>query len=419
MQHNLQDSNSTNKSWFLIWKKDWSIYNWLMTSVISSIIIGEVYTVALSMYPNFMLSLWLSLGINSIALCTMLTVLSIIGVGLILGALFYSAHLAYQSMLTLEQHYQPLIAIWSSNKELCDFILKNLLTDENFLKITNILKSDIFAPHLKDFLQNHNNLDAIKELITLLQKIWSQDNITDSAKLMVLSMFTKYLKADGQAQHINNIFNLMSLLVSNHDFNFENIIRALENSSEIDSVVRNMQGVTTEEEIMQVINFNNIRARQLNSINPAVVEIISAAHQNSETVAIIVEHISHHYNQDWLEDLIIYLNTPKYHSLIDNLDQLVAIVSIYHDEQLPSEFPAEETAELLLKLAGQPNLSEKLAENLLHNAPVEEPQTAPEKEIKKPRNPVHKVLKVLGLKNNGMFAKQTLNNNTCCPNHSI
>lgn len=415
MHNNLQDSTAINNSWFLIWKKDWSIYNWLMTSVISSVIIGEVYTVALSMYPNLLLSLWLSMGINSIALCTMLTALSIITIGLVLGALFYSAHLTYQSILTLEQHYQPLIAIWSSNHELCAFILKNLLTDENFLKITNIIKSDIFAPHLKDYLQSSTNFDAIRELITILQKIWSQDNLTDSAKMLVLSMLAKYIKADSQAQHINNIFNLMSLLITNQDFNFENIIRALESSPEIASVIRDMQNVATEEDIMNVINSNNIRARQLECINPAVAAIISASHRNPETLTTITEKISEHHNQAWLEELLIYLNTPKYSSLLTNLDNLVAVISVYSDRKLPNDFPVAETAELLVKFAGQANLEAKLAENMQ----LKEPTPLIPTEVKKPRNPVHKVLKVLGLKNNGMFAKKAQNDNNCCISHSI
>lgn len=256
-QHNVllkkldEKDTDVHPTWFIVWTKEWNTSSWLMSSFISSIIMFEIYAVILSVYPNFMISIWLSLGIQTLMLTSIMTVLSIICLGFITGAVVYSAHLALTSMENFEKIYMPLVETWSNNAKRYGPILLNLLNDENFLKITQSLKDIPAAQPLVEFLKNDENAESVQKIIKLLKEIWSQDTIDMQVKTLVIHLLTKYVQEENAKQHIDNIWVLWQFLQKNEQLNIDTIINVLQNSSQVQALVGQINTFSNEPDIIK------------------------------------------------------------------------------------------------------------------------------------------------------------------------
>jgi hypothetical protein len=409
----LEHQGENKDAWLVLWLRDWNISNWLMSSLISSIILSEIYAVVLSIYPNFMVSLWLSFGVSSVILSSLLTFMSIVSLGLITGAAVYSAHLAYQAMRVLEKSYQPLIQIWSSNTKLYGLILKNLLDDDNFLKITKALKEYPPAKPLHEFLKKDENIESVKKILHLLKKIWAEDSIDASVKTLVISLLSEYVQEENAKQHIDNIWTLIELLQKYEGFNLDLMIKAIQNSSQFGPILAQLENYGSEPDVIQKLcdkpellpYFNAVnehldeqslsnRASNMRSlyfyvkydltneanrehmlselpkladefdVKPSLFKLIKDKYfATPETFMVIWDKLIHHHHSEWIGALLLHMNQEPYIEFIENPKKLLKILNIFDNLTCESELEIQTLIERINLLSLDAN-ADKVAQIL-------------------------------------------------------
>ncbi|MDQ5884318.1 MAG: hypothetical protein QG556_657, partial [Pseudomonadota bacterium] len=125
------------------------------------------------------------------------------------------------------------------------------LNDENFLKFTKMLKDYPLAQPLVEFLKKDENTESVQKILKLLKEIWSQDTIDMQIKTLVLNLLTQYVQEDNAKQHIDNIWVLWEFLQKNEELNIDTIIKVLENSSQVQELVGQINTFSHEPDIIK------------------------------------------------------------------------------------------------------------------------------------------------------------------------
>jgi hypothetical protein len=241
---------SSTTPWVELWRKNWSYTNWLMTSVITSIISSEIYYVVLSVYPNFLLNLWFSIGISSISIATMLTYAAILSAGLVSGWLIYSAQLTIRALRTVHKDYQPLIDLWTNYNQNYALIFNQLLNEKGFLKLSTFLKDQSLPEPIKYFLKSENNIEAVQKVISLLKKIWSIEKFDEKIKALTLNILSECSQGENPTEHINNILALCNLLMESNQMSEEMLLKTLEKSSKLNPYLPQLISLTQHKDIL-------------------------------------------------------------------------------------------------------------------------------------------------------------------------
>lgn len=265
-----QEEPDLQSSWLILWSKEWNISKWLMSSFISCLIFGEIYAIILSVNPNFIISIWLALGIQSLVLTSMLTFFTIVSLSLITGALVYSIQLALTSMQNYEKIYLPLIETWSNNSKNYGPILVQLLSDRNFLKITESLNNYPAAQPLVDFLKNDENAESVHKILVLLREIWSQDTIDMQIKTLIINLLTQYVQKDDAKLHIDNIWKLWEFLEKHEELNLEMVLNVLQNSSQVQEFVGQIETFNQDPQLIKQALAKPEMLTYVKAINAAV-----------------------------------------------------------------------------------------------------------------------------------------------------
>jgi hypothetical protein len=381
----LDESKHKQNTWMVLWLREWSTHNWLMSSFISTIIVSEVYAIILSVSPNFFVSLWLSWGITSLLLSSLLTGLLILSLGLLTGALFYSAHLAYNSMKTIENSYQPLIEVWSKNTKIYSLILEKLLDDDTFLKITQALKDFGPAKPLHDYLSQEENVESVRKILSLLKKIWAAESADASIKTLALTLLSEYVQKDNAKDHINRIWALWEILQNQEGPQLDLILKIIKNSSVISPYFEQLQAFSSQPEVVQMLvdkpellpylnainttfkdDAPSVKAANIKSlyqvfqtqspglssvqltpnkainIHPEMLEIIKSIHaREPQSFVCIWDKIIHHRHLAWAEQLILKIHESPHQDLIQNPLKLLCMLSIFADINLKTEAELE------------------------------------------------------------------------------
>jgi hypothetical protein len=381
----LEESTHKKNAWMILWLREWNTYNWLMTSLISTIIVSEIYAIILSVSPNFLVSLWLSLGVSSIIISSLLTGLLLLSIGLATGALFYSAHLAYNSMTTVEQSYQPLIEVWSKNTKIYSHILENLLDDDNFLKITQALKDFPPARPLHEFLSREENVESVRKILVLLKKIWAAETADASIKTLALTLLSEYVQEENAKDHINRIWALWEILQHHEEPQLDLIIKIIKNSSLIAPYFEQVQAFSSQPEVIHMVvdkpellpylnavnktfkaDSSTVRAANIKSlyqlfqtespihlskespeqkpleIHPEILEMVKSLHaKHPDSFVCIWDKLIHHTHLSWAESLVLKLKDSPYPELIQDPLQFMRVLSIFGEIHLSSDAEIE------------------------------------------------------------------------------
>lgn len=262
--------------WMHLWWKNWSYTSWLLTSTITSIITSEIYTLILSVYPDFFTNLFFSIGINSVPIATALTWGSILAIGLVSGWIIYSAQLFLHALRTAHREYQPLIDLWTNYNQNYTLVFNHLLKDESFVKLSQFLKNQTLPEHIHQFLKNEKNIASIDKILTLLKKIWSIEQIDEKIKTLTLNILSDCSNDEATA-HVDNIFALFNLIHEVNQFDNMSLLKALENSERLKPYLPQLQSLSTHKDILyKLIEEPNLMPfylalQELFSSNPALV----------------------------------------------------------------------------------------------------------------------------------------------------
>lgn len=237
-------------SWTTVWANEWNTSTWLMSSLISTLILGEIHAIVLSIYPNFMISIWLSLGIQSLLYTSLMTFLTILTLGVISGTLFYGAHLIIKSMNHFEYILHQWLEVWTQQTKHYTPGLIEQLNVENIEKITQILEGFPAATPLVQFLKNDKNSESIHQIVKLLKDIWSQESMDAQIKVLTIHLLTQYVQEDNAKLHINNIWILWEYLQKNPELNLQIMLKVLENSSQIQNLVEYIQNYSKQPDMI-------------------------------------------------------------------------------------------------------------------------------------------------------------------------
>lgn len=312
MESNEPQFNVTAASphWYMLWLKTWNYSHWLVTSVISSLILAEIAAVVLSAYPSLFASLWLSLGITSSLTIGIVSVAAIISLGLVSGLLFYAGHLAYQASTSLELDYEPLVKLWSINGHHYDIIFKKLLDDDNFLKLSRFIKYIPAAKGIHDYLQNPRNVDSVRKILQLLDKLWATDALDQQAKMLGVHFLSGHMQTAEADEHINNIFALCEILWQNKDANHDLFVEVIKNSSLLKPHLEDLKAISSDMELFSkciadpslILRHQSIASSSLDlteqEFKQDEEESISNLDPQSEAAKQIKQIFAHHYDKN-------------------------------------------------------------------------------------------------------------------------
>ena len=250
----IEDSNPVlpkeQAAWIKLWHKNWNYTHWLMTSMITTVISSEIYSILLSIYPEFLNIFWLNLGITSSTFASILTFSTILGLGVLSGLIFYSLQLFVFSLKSANNDYKPLINLWKTYNHQHDFAVNQLFTDENFRKLSMFLKDQPLPAPIVHFLSNNQNIEQIKSVLNMLKRIWQIEGVDNKLKALTLNILSEVSKSEHTQQHIDNIAQLCNLLLDNHEFNENTVIKALDNSSLLQPLLPKLQQITFPKDLL-------------------------------------------------------------------------------------------------------------------------------------------------------------------------
>lgn len=248
---NTPEQSPKHSTWYMIWLKNWNYTHWLVTSTISSLILTELGAVVISAYPSLLSNLWISLGITSSLSIGILSGAAIISLGLVTGWLIYAGHLAFQAFTSVTVDYEPLMKLWTSNHQTYGIILKKLLENDNFLALSRLIKNYPGAQGLHAYLQDPKNVESVRKILQLLDKIWSTDRIDQQLKMVILHLLSQHIQSDEAEAHINNIYSLCEILWQNEELNHELIVKVFQNSSLLKPYLKELQVLSDNPEIFK------------------------------------------------------------------------------------------------------------------------------------------------------------------------
>lgn len=241
---------SEQATWIKLWWKNWNYSHWLMTSVITTVITSEIYTIILSVYPHFLTAFWFNLGISSFTFAAILSLGTLLGLGLLTGWMIYSSHLLYDSLHIANHDYQPLVELWTNYNQEYSYIVNQLMSDDSFMKFSQYLKSKNLPEPIARFLGNVDNIDQIKKVSMLLKRIWDIENVDEKLKELAINILSEYAHVDSTAEHIDNIWSLCNLLLDKKQFNQNTVLRTIENSNTLKPYLPRLQHLNIHQDLL-------------------------------------------------------------------------------------------------------------------------------------------------------------------------
>lgn len=237
-------------TWIKLWWKNWNYTHCLMTSVITTVLTSEIYTVILSVYPHFLTTFWFSLGVSSYTFATILSIGTLLGLGLLTGWMIYSSHLLYESLHIANHDYQPLIELWTNYNQEYSYIVNQLMSDNSFMKFSQYLKGKNIPEPISRFLGNVDNIDQIKKVSMLLKRIWDIENVDEKLKAMTLNILSEYANINSTTEHIDNIWSLCNLLLDKKQFNQDTVLRTIANSHTLKPYLPRLQHLNIHKDLL-------------------------------------------------------------------------------------------------------------------------------------------------------------------------
>lgn len=236
--------------WVKLWVLNWNYSHWLMTSIISTVLCSEVYSILLSVYPDFLAAFWFNLGVSSSFIASTLAISTVLMTGLLSGWLIYSAHLAYYAFKTANHDYQPLIDLWQNYNHSHGELIDKLLTDQNFYSLSKYLQEQNLPEPIKGFLSNQQNIHQVNKVMNLLKRIWQIEKLDDKIKALSVNILSEFSKSDSSQEHLDNIWNLCDMLLSKNEFTHENVLKSLENSQQLKSYVPTLSQLSMHKDLL-------------------------------------------------------------------------------------------------------------------------------------------------------------------------
>ncbi|NBX85099.1 MAG: hypothetical protein EBQ95_05770 [Gammaproteobacteria bacterium] len=237
--------------WILIWRKGWQTQDWLTTSFFSGVLITEFYKILISVYPLCITEFWILLGANSLFIIGLLNILALICLSLILGWFIYSIQLASIAIHTFENQYQPLVDMWKIQNPIYYDLLKTMITQEEFVSLSQWLNHDGVPESIKEYLLNEEACENLEKVISLLQLILTSENRDINTKQQLLELLGKHFDDPSQNERIENICHLGLLLWDGAFLNSEKFIDILKNSSAYTNYLPQIQNAYQQPDLLQ------------------------------------------------------------------------------------------------------------------------------------------------------------------------
>lgn len=380
---NIENSNEvvqTNQAaWIKLWHKNWNYTHWLMTSMITTVISSEIYSILLSIYPEFLNIYWLNLGITSSTFASILSFSTVLGLGILSGWLFYSLQLFVFSLQLATKDYKPLIDLWKTYNHEHDAIINQLFTDENFHHLSKFLKDQSLPSPIAKFLGNHENIEQVKNVLNMLKRIWQIEKVDNKLKALSINILSEISKSEHTQEHINNISQLCNLLIDNNQFNQETVLKTLENSHLLHSYIPKLQQLSVHKDLIyklieepklmeyflitqelfpgqnervihnietlyvylrhdlthpeSYISFKNSQVPNSKNatVSPDCFIWLQTFQQQPKSMMIIWDNLLHHPKLDWIEDAIIHMaNHDEFNSFIHQADSVIDLTALFN-----------------------------------------------------------------------------------------
>lgn len=215
-------------SWLDLWKNHWSYRHWLICSGITSLLSMEFYNLFLSIYPDAFMNLYLSWGIQSMFLSTIISYAGILALGLLSGWILYSAHLAYLAIKTNINTIQPIIALWQSSTNDNQLFFQQLFQDENFIKLSKFLNQVSIPLGFKEFIKKGEHTKELQSIITLLCRLWSIQKPSEKIQLLTLKILEDLNFQHDFKPQMEKISSLIAVLTQAGGVNEELFNKAIE-----------------------------------------------------------------------------------------------------------------------------------------------------------------------------------------------
>ncbi len=311
--HIIDDSSrvyQTNQpAWIKLWHKNWNYTHWLMTSMITTVICSEVYSILLSIYPEFLNIYWFNLGVTSATFASILSFSAVVGLGILSGWLFYSLQLFIFSLQLATKDYKPLIDLWKTYNHEHDAIIHQLFTDENFHHLSSFLKDQRLPSPIANFLGNQQNIEQVTNVLNMLKRIWQIEQVDSKLKALALNILSEVSKSEHTQEHINNISQLCNLLIDTNQFNQETVLKTLENSHLLHPYIPKLQQLSIHKDLI----YKLIEEPKLMEYFLITQELFSGQHErvmhNIETLYLYLRHdLTHH------ESFISFKQSQDFHA---------------------------------------------------------------------------------------------------------
>ena len=228
----LFDNPSNHSPWLTLWFDEWNYINYLFTSFVASILFSEVYFVIISVYPNALINIWLSMGMSSLFVTTSMTIFSIISLGFLVGGLVYGLNLYYHAINQVEYELKPLLNLWSSsNPKLYSKIIKHLISTPYFHEMSAYIQNIPGLEGLHHYLETIEHDEDLKKLIKLLLDIWSTDKLEEKLKIFAIEMIAQVGHEEDTANKIEAISKLLQYFWYKEDINVDTFQKMVRHSS--------------------------------------------------------------------------------------------------------------------------------------------------------------------------------------------
>ena len=243
--------DETEPLWILIWRKGWKTQDWLTTSFFSGVLITEFYKMLISVYPLCITEIWTLLGAQSLFIVGLLNIVSLICLSLMLGWVIYSIHLASIAIHTFENQYQPLVDMWKIQNPIYYDLLKKLITQEDFVSLSQWLNHEGVPESIKEYLLNEEACENLEKVISLLQLIFTSENRDADTKQQLLELLSHHFDNPSQNESIENICQLGLLLWDGAFLDSDRFIDILKNSSAYTNYLPQLQNAHQQPDLLQ------------------------------------------------------------------------------------------------------------------------------------------------------------------------
>ncbi len=379
----IDDSNQlvqTNQSaWLKLWHKNWNYTHWLMTSMITTVISSEIYSILLSIYPEFLNIYWLNLGVTSSTFASILSFSTVLGLGVLSGWLFYSLQLFIFSLQLATKDYKPLIDLWKTYNHEHDAIFHQLFTDDNFHHLSVFLKDQRLPSPIANFLSNTKNIEQVTNVLNMLKRIWQIEKVDGKLKALAINILSEVSKSEHSQEHINNISQLCNLLIDNNQFNQETVLKTLENSHLLKPYIPKLQQLSVHKDLIyklieepKLMEYFLITQELFPGQNERIVHNIETLYlylrhdlthhesyisfkqsldphskkavvspecfiwlqtfqQQPKSLMIIWDNLLHHPKLDWIEEAIIFMaNHDEFNAFIHQADSVIELTTLFN-----------------------------------------------------------------------------------------